>query len=66
MILVTNREKNPQEHPTFSYTYYHEFPMSLYKVAHGAIFMEQKMRFGLILCQLAILKKRLGADHEQL
>ena len=28
--------------------------------------MEQKMRFGLVLGQLAILKKKLGADYEQL
>ena len=28
--------------------------------------MEQNMRFGLILGRLAILKKKLGADHEQL
>ena len=32
----------------------------------GEIFMEQKMRFGLILGWLAILKKRMGADYEQL
>ena len=28
--------------------------------------MEQKMRFGLVLGSLAILKKKLGADSEQL
>ena len=28
--------------------------------------MEQKMRFGLVLGQLAILKNRWGADYEQL
>ena len=28
--------------------------------------MEQKMRFGLVLGQLAILKKQLGADYELL
>ena len=28
--------------------------------------MEQKMRFGLFLGWLAILKKNLGADYEQL
>jgi hypothetical protein len=28
--------------------------------------MEQKLRFGLVLGQLAILKKKLGADYEQL
>ena len=28
--------------------------------------MEQKMRFGLVLVHLAILKKKLGADYEQL
>ena len=28
--------------------------------------MEQKMRFGLVLGRLAILKKKLGADYEQL
>ena len=27
--------------------------------------MEQKMRFGLVLGQLAILKNKLGADYEQ-
>jgi hypothetical protein len=36
------------------------------EVAQGDIFMEQKMRFGLVLGQLAILKKKLGADYEQL
>ena len=30
------------------------------EVAQGAVFMEQKMRFGLILGWLAILKKKLG------
>ena len=30
------------------------------KVAQGGIFMEQNMRFGLILGRLAILKKNLG------
>ena len=28
--------------------------------------MEQNMRFGLILGRLAMLKKKLGADYEQL
>ena len=28
--------------------------------------MEQKMRFGLVLGRLAILKKKWGADYEQL
>ena len=32
----------------------------------GDIFMEQKMRFGLVLGRLAILKKKMGADYEQL
>ena len=36
------------------------------EVAQGEIFMEQKMRFGLVLGQLAILKNKLGADSEQL
>ena len=36
------------------------------KVAQGAIFMEQKMRFGLILGQLAILNKTIWANYEQL
>ena len=36
------------------------------EVVQGAIFMEQKMRFGLILGRLAILKKKIGADYEQL
>jgi hypothetical protein len=35
------------------------------EVAQGAIFREQNMGFGLILGQLAILKK-MGADYEQL
>ena len=35
------------------------------EVAQGDIFMEQKMRFGLVLGRLAILKK-IGADYEQL
>jgi len=30
------------------------------EVAQGDIFMEQKMRFGLVLGQLAVLKKKLG------
>ena len=29
-------------------------------------FMEQKLRFGLVLGRLAILKKKLGADYKQL
>ena len=36
------------------------------EVAQGVIFMEQRMRFGLVLGQLAILKKRLGANYEKL
>jgi hypothetical protein len=32
------------------------------EVAQGDIFMEQKMRFGLVLGRLAILKKKLGAN----
>ena len=35
------------------------------EVGQGDIFMEQKMGFGLILGQLAILKKK-GTDYEQL
>jgi hypothetical protein len=37
-------------------------------VVLGDIFMEQKMRFGLVLGQLAILKKNGGliSDYEQL
>jgi hypothetical protein len=35
------------------------------EVAQGDIFVEQKMRFGLVLGWLAILKK-MGADYEQL
>ena len=35
------------------------------EVAQGAIFMEQNMRFGLILGRLAILKK-IGANYQQL
>jgi len=30
------------------------------EVAQGDIFMEQKMRFGLVLGQLAVLEKKLG------
>ena len=37
------------------------------EVTQGAIFMEQNMRFGLILGRLAMLKKKSwGADYEQL
>ena len=36
------------------------------EVARGAIFMGKKRRFGLILGQLAILKKKVWADYEQL
>ena len=36
------------------------------EVAQGDIFMEQKMRFGLVLDRLAILKKKNWADDEQL
>ena len=32
------------------------------EVAQGAIFMEQNMKFGLILGRLAIMKKKIGAD----
>ena len=35
------------------------------EVAQGNIFMEQIIRFGLFLGQLAVLKK-IGADYEQL
>ena len=34
--------------------------MRSHKVAQGAISMEQKLRFGLDLGQLAMLKKKLG------
>jgi hypothetical protein len=36
------------------------------EVAQSAIFMEQNMRFGLILGRLAILKKKFWADYDQL
>ena len=36
------------------------------EVAQGDIFMERKMRFGLVLGWLAILKKTSWADYEQL
>ena len=36
------------------------------EVAQGDIFMEQKMRFGLVLDRLAILKKKIGADYKSL
>ena len=43
-----------------------DFRQSHYiEVAQGNIFIEQKMRFGLVLGRLAILKKT-GADYEQL
>ena len=34
------------------------------EVTQGAIFMEQDMRFGLILGWLAILKKKIGSDYK--
>ena len=34
------------------------------KVAQGAIFMEHNMSFRLFFGQLAILKKKIGADYE--
>ena len=36
------------------------------EVAQGDVFMEQKMRFGMVLDPLAILKNKLGADYEKL
>ena len=36
------------------------------ELAQGNIFMEQKMRFRLILGRLAILKKKLGPNYDQL
>ena len=33
------------------------------EVAQGAIFMEQNIRFGLVLGRLAILKKKIGLIH---
>ena len=36
------------------------------EVAQGDIFMEQKMRFGLVLDRFVILKKKWGANYEQL
>ena len=37
------------------------------EVAQGYIFfLEQKMRFGLVLDRLAVLKKKIGADYELL
>jgi hypothetical protein len=44
----------------------HLYSKLLYRSHRGAIFMEQNMRFGLILGRLAILKKKLGAFYEQL
>ena len=35
------------------------------EVEQGDIFMEQKMIFGLVLGQLAIMKKKMGTDYEQ-
>ena len=44
----------------------HRYIQSHYiEVAQGDIFIEQKMRFGLVLGQLAILEKN-RADYEQL
>ena len=48
-----------------SYLYYCN-QSNYIEVAQGDIFMEQKMRFGLVLGWLAILKKKMGADYEQL
>ena len=46
---------------------WHYDKQSHYKeVAQGDIFVKQKMRFGLVLGQLAILKKKVWADYEQL
>ena len=46
---------------------WHYEKQSHYKeVAQGDIFVKQKMRFGLVLGQLAILKKKVWADYEQL
>ena len=36
------------------------------EVTQGAIFMEQKMRFGLVLGRLAILAKKIRANYEEL
>ena len=36
------------------------------EVPRGEIFIEQKLRFGLDLGQLAVLKKRIWANYEQL
>ena len=36
------------------------------EVAQGAIFMEQKIRFGLVLGRLAILKTKFGEEYAQL
>ena len=36
------------------------------EVAQEDILIEQKMRFALVLGRLAILKKKIGADYEQL
>ena len=36
------------------------------EVAQGDISKEQKMRFGLVFCRFAVLKKYGGDDYEQL
>ena len=41
-------------------------PKSLYRSRAGRHFLEQNMRFGLVLGQLAILQKTWGANYEQL
>ena len=43
----------------------HQIQTHYIEVAWGDIFMEQKIRFGLVLSQLAIQKK-MGADYDQL
>ena len=57
----------------FSTLYVLSLELKTYKQSHyyietaqGAIFMEQNMRFGLILGWMAILKKQWGTNYEQL
>ena len=63
--------KNGTSQQTFGPSYFDRALVDANKVitievAQGNIFMEQKMRFGLVLGSLAVLKKKLGADSEQL
>ena len=51
--------------PTYVLQLWVETKVHYIEVAQGAIFVEQKWRSGLVLGQLAVLKKK-WADYEQL